>query len=196
MTSSYFKAVAMTAIDKNASQSHAAPLQKRIVSFLREHSEIETILAVALGLLVTRRFQLRGVKAVLINLLIINLIGQLLELLKQPDSGTSQRVREEKERTALQTVGSFGQYTILHAVPGRIRLRVPQLAQDRVFAQRLEELLADDENVVDVRINRDAASVAIKYQTREISDIELGWRLMNILNRAESEEQSVETAAH
>jgi hypothetical protein len=75
-------------------------------------------------------------------------------------------------------------------------LRVPQLAKDRVFAQRLEELLADDENVLDVRINRDAASVAIKYQTEELSEIELGWRLMNILNRAESEERSVETAAH
>jgi hypothetical protein len=196
LTSSYLKAVAMTAIDKNASQSHAEPLQKRIVSFLREHSEIETILAVLLGLLVTRRFQLRGVKAVLINLLIINLISQLLALLKKPASESSEGVREEKGKTALQTVESFGQYTLVHAVPGRIRLRVPQLASDRAFAQRLERVLAADENVLGVRINREAASLAIKYRTGELSDIELGWRLMNILNKAESEEQSVEAAAH
>jgi cation transport ATPase len=57
---------------------------------------------------------------------------------------------------------------IVHAIPGRIRLNVPKLAQDRDYAKRLERLLKADPQVTNVRINCDAASVAIAYQPSNI----------------------------
>ncbi|PMB23965.1 HMA2 domain-containing protein [Fischerella thermalis] len=58
---------------------------------------------------------------------------------------------------------------IVHAIPGRIRLSVPKLAQDQDYAKRLERLLKADPQVTSVRINCDAASVAIAYQPSNIA---------------------------
>ncbi|MCP6762410.1 MAG: hypothetical protein NHB32_27495 [Fischerella sp. CENA71] len=59
-------------------------------------------------------------------------------------------------------------YNIVHAIPGRIRMSVPKLAHDRNYAKRLERLLAADPQVTNVRLNCDAASVAIAYQPKNI----------------------------
>ncbi|MBE9007188.1 hypothetical protein IQ259_19480 [Fortiea sp. LEGE XX443] len=55
-------------------------------------------------------------------------------------------------------------YTVAHAIPGRIRFHVPRIAQDRAYARRLERLLKTDAQVTNVRMNCDAASIAIAYQ--------------------------------
>lgn len=60
---------------------------------------------------------------------------------------------------------------IVHAIPGRIRLSVPKLAQDQDYAKRLERLLKADPQVTSVRINCDAASVAIAYQPSNIAAV-------------------------
>ncbi|MBW4646287.1 MAG: hypothetical protein KME23_25405 [Goleter apudmare HA4340-LM2] len=60
-------------------------------------------------------------------------------------------------------------YHVVHAIPGRIRFHVPRLAYDRPYARRLESLLKTDAQVTNVRVNRDAASIAIAYLDREIS---------------------------
>jgi hypothetical protein len=73
-------------------------------------------------------------------------------------------------------------YAIAHAVPGRVRLQIPQLAIDVDFTHRLQQALNADEYVKKVRINRSAASIAINYNNQGLSDWELGLRLMNIIN--------------
>lgn len=55
-------------------------------------------------------------------------------------------------------------FDVVHAIPGRVRLHVPQLAQDRAYARRLEWLLKTDDAVTSVRVNCHAASVAIAYR--------------------------------
>ncbi|MBH8554431.1 hypothetical protein I8751_19080 [Nostocaceae cyanobacterium CENA357] len=60
-------------------------------------------------------------------------------------------------------------YKVAHAIPGRMRFHIPQLAQDRAYAERLERLIKTDPQVNSVRINYDAASIAIAYQPREVS---------------------------
>ncbi|HHP7230848.1 MAG TPA: metal ABC transporter ATPase, partial [Xenococcaceae cyanobacterium] len=45
----------------------------QVGAFLREHGEIETILPVAIGVLVTSQFKLRGANALLVNLLVASL---------------------------------------------------------------------------------------------------------------------------
>ncbi|MBW4564678.1 MAG: hypothetical protein KME32_26855 [Mojavia pulchra JT2-VF2] len=56
-------------------------------------------------------------------------------------------------------------YSVVHAIPGRIRFHVPQLAHDRAYARRLERLLKTDPQVTNVRLNYQAASIAIAYGT-------------------------------
>jgi hypothetical protein len=60
-------------------------------------------------------------------------------------------------------------YKVVHAIPGRMRFHIPQLAQDRAYAKRLERLIKTDPQVSSLRINCDAASIAIAYKPREVS---------------------------
>ncbi|MBG1245244.1 HMA2 domain-containing protein [Nostoc sp. NZL] len=59
-------------------------------------------------------------------------------------------------------------YSVIHAINGRIRFNVPKIAQDRVYGRRLERIVKTDAEVTSVRVNFDAASIAIAYQSREI----------------------------
>ncbi|WP_017316493.1 HMA2 domain-containing protein [Mastigocladopsis repens] len=59
-------------------------------------------------------------------------------------------------------------YSVVHAIPGRIRLNVPRVAGDRAYARRLERLLKREPQVTNIRVNCDAASVAITYGSGEI----------------------------
>ncbi|MEH1969508.1 HMA2 domain-containing protein [Nostoc sp.] len=59
-------------------------------------------------------------------------------------------------------------YSVVHRLPGRVRLNVPKIAQDRAYGRRLERIVKTDAEVTSVRVNFDAASIAIAYQSREI----------------------------
>lgn len=59
-------------------------------------------------------------------------------------------------------------YSVVHAIPGRIRFNVPRIVRDRSYAKRLERILKTDSHVTNVRVNCDAASVAISYGSGEI----------------------------
>jgi hypothetical protein len=59
-------------------------------------------------------------------------------------------------------------YSVVHAIPGRIRFNVPRVAGDRAYARRLERLLKTDSKVASVRVNCDAASIAIAHKAGEI----------------------------
>ncbi|MBD2521131.1 HMA2 domain-containing protein [Nostoc sp. FACHB-133] len=59
-------------------------------------------------------------------------------------------------------------YSVIHAISGRIRFHVPKIAQDRAYGRRLERIVKTDAEVTSVRMNFDAASIAIAYQSRDI----------------------------
>ncbi|MBD2491730.1 HMA2 domain-containing protein [Aulosira sp. FACHB-615] len=61
-------------------------------------------------------------------------------------------------------------YNIVHAIPGRIRFHIPQISRDRHYVQRLENLLKADPVVTSERINKDAASLVITYNTGKLRD--------------------------
>ncbi|HEY9667302.1 MAG TPA: hypothetical protein V6C91_10890, partial [Coleofasciculaceae cyanobacterium] len=62
-------------------------------------------------------------------------------------NGKLATVVQEEQLDALQTEVT---YTVVHEIPGRIRFRVPRLAEDVEYAQRLTALLKTDAKVVDV----------------------------------------------
>lgn len=74
-------------------------------------------------------------------------------------SGAKQKVVPHIPSTAFKV-----NYQIVHAIPGRIRLRVPLLALDQSYALRLESLLNNETYITKVRISRNAASIAIYYR--------------------------------
>ncbi len=159
--------------------------------FLREHGEIEMILPVAIGVFVTSQFKLRGANALLVNLLVASLANQIFTQLKQersPAVTESNNFSSTGEQIGASETDLQG-YAIAHAVPGRVRLRMPQLAIDPDFANRLQQALKADQYVKHIRINRAAASIAINYDNQGLSDWELGMHLINIINTARQQDQ-------
>ena len=181
-----------TTSTNNVSNLSTEDITSQLGSFLREHGEIEMILPVAIGVFVTSRFQLRGANALLVNLLVASLTRQLFVQLKQEPSKTltlSDRPSNNVQDHLDTSETNFESYSIAHAVPGRVRLKMPQLTIDADFARRLQQALNADEYVKQVRINRSAASIAINYNNQGLSDWELGLRLMNIINTVRQENQ-------
>ncbi|MBV9390024.1 MAG: cadmium-translocating P-type ATPase [Chroococcidiopsidaceae cyanobacterium CP_BM_ER_R8_30] len=74
-------------------------------------------------------------------------------------------------------------YSIVHIIPGRVRFRVPRLIHDANFAQQLQTVLEAEAQVTRIRINRDAASVAITYES-STSDAKMRLYLVRLLQKA------------
>jgi hypothetical protein len=161
----------------------------QVGTFLKEHGEVETILPVVVGLLITSRFRLRGANALLVNLVVASLVRQVFTQLKQqaPQLVAENNVAPEKKEETAESAANLQGYAIAHAVPGRVRLQMPQLAMDADFAHHLEQALKADEHVKQVRINPPAASIAINYKNQGLSDWELGLRLMNIIHTSQQQ---------
>ncbi|WP_287527007.1 metal ABC transporter ATPase [Okeania sp. SIO2C2] len=163
-------------------------------AFLQAHNEIEYILPPLVGIIITNRFKLRGATALLVNLTVAGFVRQIIEQLKEQT--VTIPVIDTEQTTIPQPVTTVASddsptYTIVHSVPGRIRLRIPKVASDPNYVRRLEQLLTADSHVLGVRINTAAASVAIQYQADGMSDWELGMRLMTIIQEADTDEQEI-----
>ncbi|WP_416668628.1 HMA2 domain-containing protein [Egbenema bharatensis] len=164
----------------------------RVGHFLEEYGEISAILPVLVGLFVTNRLQLRGVQALMVNLAIAAVARQVvLQLKKQahhsPAVVSTANGQPGHERTAATaSADAVEDYTIVHSTPGRLRLRIPRLLSDPGYAKRLEKLLKAEERVTGVRLNRAAASIVVLYDGEGVSELELGMRLLQILEQAEN----------
>ncbi|MBE9047617.1 metal ABC transporter ATPase [Pleurocapsales cyanobacterium LEGE 10410] len=178
-----------TTANDNLSNLSTEDVTSQVSAFLKEHGEIEMILPVAVGVLLTSRLQLRGANALLANLLIASLLRQIFTQLKQetpptlPETSNSSSTVADSEAAQI----NLDSYAIAHAVPGRVRLKMPQLAIDADFARRLQQALMADEYVNQVRVNPPAASIAINYNNQGLSDWDLGLRLMGIINNVRQE---------
>jgi len=168
----------------------SSELAPQLGKFLDEYDEIVTILPVVAGLLVTSRLRLRGAQALLVNLLMAAIIRQVVVQLKRqahatPGATQTANAQASDQNGTAQTAQQED-YTIVHSVPGRIRLRIPRLTVDALYAKRLEKLLSEDSRVKYVRINRAASSLVIQYDGAGVSELELGIYLLNILEQAEA----------
>ncbi len=157
--------------------------KEQIATFLKEHEEVEMVIPVMFGLFVTSRFQLRGANALLVNLGVATVFRQLFKELKKSPSQDTQSSTQNQTKVSEDEE----EMSILHSVKGRVRLRIPQIKKDALFAKRLERLLNDDDNVLNVRINRTVASVVIKYDGGNLSDMDLGFKLMSIIDATKGE---------
>ncbi len=185
----------MTATTTTTNLSDLSPEEAStlLAEFLKEHGEIEIILPVAIGVFVTTQFKLRGANALLVNLLVASFARQIFTQLKkeQPKELTQSDSYSSTVEEVEVPEGNLQSYLIAHAIPGRVRLKIPQLVIDPNFADHLQQTLNKDEHVNSVRINRSAASIAINYSNHQgLSDWELGMRLMNIINTVQQKHQA------
>lgn len=125
-----------------------------------------TLIPLLVGLGVTGALRIRGLAAIPVYIIAADLTQWFLT-----SGGTNQpvstQVHEEipmpKQEAKLSDISEKVSYKILHQIPGRVRLHIPLIAEDRVYAQRLKELLQSHAQVTDVRVNIPAASVAIAF---------------------------------
>jgi Cu2+-exporting ATPase len=77
----------------------------------------------------------------------------------------------------------FPSWQVLHQLPGRIRIRVPQLGANDRHAIQLEAVLAVTPGVTNLRINQAARSVVIQYQPAAAEQLRI--RLRELLGELE-----------
>lgn len=75
-------------------------------------------------------------------------------------------------------------YQVVHEIPGRIRFRVPRIAEDAEYTHRLTVLAQTDARVIDVRVNAAAASIAVSYEIILISLDEMRSHLIELIQTA------------
>jgi hypothetical protein len=117
------------------------------------------------GLAVTRGLGIAGLASIPVYMIAANtaryVIGSLKsEIPESPDSSKPTEISPSSDKIT---------YSVIHAIPGRIRFNLPRIAEDRAYGRRLERLLKTDGQVTSVRLNYSAASVAIAYQPREVN---------------------------
>ncbi len=91
---------------------------------------------------------------------ISDLVKPLLSKLENSSTVERPRLVDTVEKVA---------YSVVHAIPGRIRFNVPRIGKDGAYAKRLERLINTEPHVTSVRVNSDAASIAIAYQSSELT---------------------------
>lgn len=83
-------------------------------------------------------------------------------------------------------------YSIVHAIPGRLRLRVPRIAQDAKYLERLERLLKADIWVKSERSNSAAASIVVTYEPNAIALKQMRSHLIELIQFASGVEIATE----
>ncbi|MCT7951937.1 hypothetical protein NG798_19220 [Ancylothrix sp. C2] len=153
----------------------------------------KNFLPLIVGLVVTRGLNLAGWRALLGYMVAAGTTRQIIE---QLDSETPEVLPTVKNSEVLAktqqelTPPSSLNYKIVHAIPGRIRLSVPRVAEDIEYAEYLDDLLMRNESVKSVRINRKASSVLVNYNTGIVSDSEMQAYLAEVLDSTQKTEDS------
>ncbi|WP_413199095.1 HMA2 domain-containing protein [Nostoc piscinale] len=75
-------------------------------------------------------------------------------------------------------------YSIAHAIAGRIRLRVPRLAKDKEYTNKLKVAIESQIKNAKVRINTSASSIVINYPSGLMPDEQMRSQLVHLIQTA------------
>ncbi len=165
-------------------------------SFWLDTTQLESVIPLIAGALITGGLGITGLPAIPVYLLAAGTTRQLIEQFDEEDFGS--RWAGEQRSTSVISQGSQENisvpnlespvekiaYSVVHAVRGRIRFHVARLFQDGIYASRLEKIAAADSNITSVRVNRAAASVTFTYDAKAVSVSEIRSRLVELIGRA------------
>lgn len=131
--------------------------------------ESVSLIPLLTGLAVTGGLGISGFAGIPVYMLTADVTRRLIDYL-QPQFSGLETAKAPEEPTIESSLSHNSQvvYSVVHAIPGRIRFHVPRLAEDSAYQQRLEKLLRLDPQVIQVRMNYHAASVLITYQPGDV----------------------------
>ncbi|MDJ0723959.1 MAG: heavy metal translocating P-type ATPase [Prochloraceae cyanobacterium] len=84
---------------------------------------------------------------------------------------------------------------IIHAIPGRIRLRVYRLIESKKYPNKLQKILSKNKHVTRIRINITAGSVVIFYQNKGLAEELIISELIALSNKADRAGIEIETSS-
>ncbi|MFB2938426.1 HMA2 domain-containing protein [Aerosakkonemataceae cyanobacterium BLCC-F154] len=164
---------------------------KQVGNFLYQHPNVDALLPMITGMIVTETLRLQGGWAMFVNLMTASFTRQLLNQIEASSNSVfataenntdSKLVELEAIAIPPQTISSENDsIEIVHAIPGRIRLRVPKLLKNPEYVQQLQELLSTDSSVTNLRISDRVGSVAISYYTNGMPDSAVRDRLIAVV---------------
>ncbi|MBE9198622.1 MULTISPECIES: HMA2 domain-containing protein [unclassified Nodularia (in: cyanobacteria)] len=121
------------------------------------------------GLAVTGGLGISGLASIPVYMITADATRRVIDYLEPKVSKSDvEKVTESSLETPLSDHPTLA-YTVVHAIPGRIRFHLPRLVQDSAYGRRLKELLQGDPQVVNVRVNDHAGSIAIAYQPATVA---------------------------
>ncbi|HLO88352.1 MAG TPA: hypothetical protein VK203_25565 [Nostocaceae cyanobacterium] len=133
-------------------------------------NQLIALIPMLAGLAVTGGLRIRGLAAIPVYIIAADITQWLLSSSVKNPTGDPKAnktsIPSQQESNLIDIPAKIPTklaYKIVHQIPGRIRLYVPLIAQDNTYAQQLERLLTEHPQVTNVRINIQAASVAIAY---------------------------------
>ncbi|MGH8002061.1 MAG: HMA2 domain-containing protein [Brasilonema sp.] len=104
---------------------------------------------------------------------------------KRSNSNKHQQPKKTTSSVANKTAPSEEiSYSVAHAIPGRIRFRIPRLVKDSEYANKLKQVIESDSRITNVRVNPTAASIVVSYQPGVISDNQMRSHLVNLIQTA------------
>ncbi|MBO0348130.1 hypothetical protein J0895_03235 [Phormidium pseudopriestleyi FRX01] len=153
---------------------------KQVGNFLLHHQELETLAPMIAGMLVTQTLKLRGGWALLGNVIAASVTRQAIAQLEQNSTDAALVTvplvappAPTAPKSGVKTPSGMG-VEIVHAIPGRVRLRVPKIATDSTCADRLKTEIASQPEVTEIRLNPLTASIVIQYEIA--SGLDESWR--------------------
>ncbi|WP_026732251.1 HMA2 domain-containing protein [Fischerella sp. PCC 9605] len=84
-------------------------------------------------------------------------------------------------------------YQVVHAIAGRIRIKIPRLQRDPKYADKLQQLVKSLSAVTDVRVNYANASIVVQYNPRSVENKAIQKELANCIQQASNMGAAVST---
>jgi hypothetical protein len=179
---------------------------KQVGNFLYEHPNVDALLPMITGMIVTEALRLQGGWGMLVNLMTASVTRQVLNQMETAsisvlptEKSSTDTILVESKAIAISPQTTTSQndnesIKIIHAIPGRIRLRVPKLLKNPEYVQQLQEVLSTDSSVINLRISEGVASVAISYHTNGMPDSAVRDRLIALVKSTNSPAEEPENS--
>lgn len=178
----------LSSISPNSSADVTQPSGEKLVT------QVLSLIPLLLGWLVVKRFNLSGWKAIATYLLATGIIGETIEQLQEklsssPITETISDHKAEPQNFLLGNGEKELDCQIVHYIPGRIRLSIPKIRQQKDYGQKLQDLLEQDARITKVQVKPTTGSVVINYLPEAFEDLnetELTLTLSNWLGLIDS----------
>jgi hypothetical protein len=146
------------------------------------------IIPLIAGLAATGGLGIHGLPAIPVYMIAAGATRRAIDLTKGQESA-----RDEGEQTVSETLSENKglaaitkvEYSIVHAIPGRVRFNIPRLTRDRAYARRLQRLLKADSHITDIRLNQDAASIVLAYKLGVMPEAEMRSHWISLIQLAD-----------